>query len=227
MKYGLLSMIIVLLSLGAASEEPKEYFGRFAGEPQLQVKSNPIGRPTFVLLRDFSFKDPNGFEWTTPEGWEVDGASIPKAAWSLFGGPLSGRYLHASIIHDYYCDVRERTAHDTHRNFYYGMLANGVERSKAKTMYWAVRTFGPSWKIMRKGSGSVGGWMGYGGSEDITPVPAPRIPDIKARQLIDEIDDSLTLDELDELSDSTRIRYRSEALQTEIGESANGLFRIR
>lgn len=60
---------------------------------------------------------------------------------------MSGRYIHASIIHDKYCDTRERTAHDTHRNFYYGMRASGVSPSKAKLMYWAVRTFGPSWTI--------------------------------------------------------------------------------
>jgi hypothetical protein len=80
----------------------------------------------------------------------VDGASIPQLFWSVIGGPFEGNYLKASIIHDYYCDTKTRTAHDTHRNFYYGMRANGVGVVRAKLMYWAVRTFGPDWILEKE-----------------------------------------------------------------------------
>ena len=70
--------------------------------------------------------------------------------WSFIGGPFSGNYINASIIHDYYCHGKTRTAHDTHRNFYYGMLATGVEGWKATAMHWAVSTFGPDWTLTKQ-----------------------------------------------------------------------------
>ena len=99
------------------------------------------------LDQDFQFLDPNGLEWSVPSGVQVDGASIPRVFWTFIGGPFSGAYTEASVIHDYYCCARSRTAHDTHRNFYYGMRANGVVAWKAKFMLWAVSTFGPQWRL--------------------------------------------------------------------------------
>lgn len=191
---------------------PGEYFGDFLSEPSLKVKNNDEGRPTFILLDTFLFKDPNGFEWSTPKGWEVDGASIPKFAWSIVGGPLSGKYLHASIIHDRYCDTKERTAHDTHRNFYYGMKANGVSDIKANIMYWAVRTFGPSWKVVKQPL-----FYGLTGPTKYTlakvDLSAPNIPQEKIDELMRKISSDLTMTQLDELSDSARNKYGSEELQ--------------
>lgn len=88
--------------------------------------------------------------WSVPAAKEVDGASIPQTFWSFIGGPFEGAYIRASVIHDYYCDVKVRTEHDTHRNFYYGMRAAGVEEWKAKFMYWAVATFGPKWTLAKR-----------------------------------------------------------------------------
>src|SRR5690606_16753795 len=119
-----------------------EYFGRFSGDPQGQFIETP-DRPRFKLTSPFEFEDPNTLKWRVPPDTEVDGASIPKVLWSVIGGPFSGRFLKASIVHDYYCDRKVRTAHDTHRNFYYGMRANGVSENKATLMYWAVKAFGP------------------------------------------------------------------------------------
>ncbi len=194
--------------------EQDEYFGEFTGEPSLKVKNNDEGRPTFVLLEDFSFKDPNGFLWTTPKKWEVDGASIPQFVWSLFGGPMSGKYIYASIIHDRYCDTRERTAHDTHRNFYYGMKASGVSEGKANSMYWAVRTFGPSWKLVKKRT-VIHGTAPNSNAYHLADV------DVSALEISNEIRDKLakqispemSLSEMDSLSDAIRKEYGSEALQ--------------
>ena len=100
-----------------------------------------------VLGRTFRFRDPNGLLWSVPPGREVDGASIPRPFWSFIGGPFAGRYMNASVIHDHYCDVKTRTEHDTHRNFYYGMRVAGVATWKAKFMYWVVELFGPEWVL--------------------------------------------------------------------------------
>jgi len=78
---------------------------------------------------------------TVPEGFITDGASIPKFAWSLIGGPL-GRYAPAAVVHDflyfkfYY---RRRIADEI---FYEAMGVLGVPLWKRQTMFWAVRCFG-------------------------------------------------------------------------------------
>jgi hypothetical protein len=107
-------------------------------------------RPLFKTENDFRFEDPNGLLWLTPSGTSVDGASIPQFFWSIIGGPFEGQYINASVIHDHYCRTKERTAHDTHRNFYYGMRASNVPEWKADLMHWAVSTFGPSWKLEKR-----------------------------------------------------------------------------
>jgi hypothetical protein len=135
--------------LATAAGQSEEYFGVFSDGPSgTFIRAEP--RPLFRLSHVFRFKDPNGFEWSVPQDAEVDGASIPTVFWSVIGGPFEGNYLKASVIHDHYCRAMERTAHDTHRNFYYGMRAEGVPDWKAKLMHWAVATFGPSWKIEKR-----------------------------------------------------------------------------
>lgn len=136
----------VLLSICAVSASAQSYFGTFGDGPDGRFQDADPWQE-FVLQEDFSFMDPNGLEWRTPAGTAVNGASIPPMFWSLIGGPFTGKYMKASVIHDHFVVTRERTAHDTHRNFYYGMRANGVPAWKAKTMYWAVRTFGADWDL--------------------------------------------------------------------------------
>lgn len=208
----LLAAHLSLCCMQAWSQE-FEYYGEFSGSPSLAVVQNQTGRPSFRLLDDFTFTDPNGLEWVVPSAWIVDGATIPRAAWSLVGGPLSGRYLNASIIHDKYCDTRERTAHDTHRNFYYGMLAAGVEKKKAAGMYWAVRTFGPSWKLVHSNSRNPASVEKEGpGSGIILGVESPEISNEELESLIDNLDGNLDLESLDQYSDNLREQLGFEKL---------------
>src|SRR4051812_31635812 len=80
-----------------------------------------------------------------PERTRVDGASIPQALWSIVGSPFTGKYVQASVIHDYYCDVRVRRWQHVHRIFYEAMLVSGVSETRAKIMYAAVYFAGPRW----------------------------------------------------------------------------------
>ncbi len=80
-----------------------------------------------------------------PAGTKVDGASIPQALWSLIGGPFEGKYRDASVIHDYYCDVRLKSWRTVHRVFYNAMRVSGVSEARAKLMYAAVFFGGPRW----------------------------------------------------------------------------------
>lgn len=154
----MLTLISVFIALTAAqgsfaqsqqANRMEEHFGDFLDNLKgIFIDARP--RPLFQLEDDFRFIDPNGLQWKAPAGTQVDGASIPQIFWSLIGGPFEGSYINASVIHDYYCQTKERTAHDTHRNFYYGMRASQVPEWKATLMHWVVSTFGPSWKLERR-----------------------------------------------------------------------------
>lgn len=75
----------------------------------------------------------------------VDGASIPRAFWTVIGGPLEGLYRNASVFHDVACDEKSEPWKLVHRMFYNGMRCSDVPILKAKIMYYAVYHFGPRW----------------------------------------------------------------------------------
>ncbi|GEM_PF-3142631 len=120
-------------------------FGRFVGRPRTEWLDD--GR-TEVLLDDFSYVDPSGSRWLAPKGSKTDGASIPQRFWSLIGGPYSGKYKYAALIHDVACEERTRTSSDVHRMFYFACRCGGVSKTKAMLMYCAVSCKGPSWIIV-------------------------------------------------------------------------------
>ncbi|MGH1415852.1 MAG: DUF1353 domain-containing protein [Pelagimonas sp.] len=98
-----------------------------------------------ALLRDVTYVDPGGTSWTTPAGYKTDGASIPQVFWSFVGGPFTGPYRDAAIIHDWYVETMERTSEDTHRVFYYANRASGLSEFEAKRLYLAVLVGGRKW----------------------------------------------------------------------------------
>ncbi len=97
------------------------------------------------LHSDFTYIDSKQQKWHVPAGATVDGASIPKPLWSLIGGPFEGKYREASVVHDYYCENKQRTWENTHNVFFEAMLTSGEAPRRAKLMYWAVYRFGPRW----------------------------------------------------------------------------------
>lgn len=103
------------------------------------------GHTDFKLLADYWYKDDQGNVWTVPRGYVVNGGSIPKAAWSLVGGPWSGKYRNATVIHDYFACERISTSKIVHKLFLDAMLESGVSKSKAWIMYKAVLVGGADW----------------------------------------------------------------------------------
>jgi hypothetical protein len=97
------------------------------------------------LLADVTYSDTNGVIWLAPKGWVVDGASIPRAFWTVIGGPWEGRYRFASVLHDVACDEKKRPWDAAAEMFYEAMRCGGVREAKAKIMYYAVYKFGPRW----------------------------------------------------------------------------------
>ncbi len=76
-----------------------------------------------------------------PKGYETDGASIPKFAWSLIGGPL-GKYAPAAVLHDLLYYTQTRTRKESDRIFLEAMKVLGVNRFKRWLMHKCVRVFG-------------------------------------------------------------------------------------
>lgn len=111
---------------------------------ELVLKPLPDGRKMEVI-KEFGFKDKMERSWIVPAGWVVDGASIPSYLWSIIGGPFSGKYRDASVVHDYFCDMKRRPWQQVHEVFHEAMLHSGVSKTLAKTMYLAVYRFGPRW----------------------------------------------------------------------------------
>jgi hypothetical protein len=101
------------------------------------------------LTQDFAFIDRNKKRWVAKAGAVVDGASIPRVAWTLIGGPFEGQYRESSVIHDVACSEKKETWERVHEVFYEGMIASGVSEARASVMYGAVYHFGPRWERQR------------------------------------------------------------------------------
>jgi len=99
------------------------------------------------LLEPFAYVDPAGVRWEAAAGSDVNGASIPRAFWSVIGGPFAGRFRNASVVHDVACVERTASSHDVHWMFYEACRCGGVALVKAKLMYYAVSHFGPRWDL--------------------------------------------------------------------------------
>lgn len=138
-----LCVLLLLAPIPISAEDFGHYVGRVA------VTWEPDGR-FMTLLEPFGYIDPAGKLWDAPKGSKVDGASIPRVAWSLLGGPFEDKYRDASVIHDVACNRREKRWQDVHLTFYTGMLASGVSATKAKLMYAAVYHFGPRWEVISR-----------------------------------------------------------------------------
>jgi hypothetical protein len=130
---------------------PLQAIGQSKYLDQLSVVMLDDGRKA-KLNDKFRFQDDRGEVWQSPARWVVDGASIPWPAWSLIGGPWSGKHRSAAVIHDYYCDANTKPWREVHQVFYDAMIASGVSVTKAKTMYFAVYAFGPRWDTLRSGA---------------------------------------------------------------------------
>lgn len=135
--------MFALFGLVSAISHAQPY-GSFIGEVQTEWLSD--GR-NMRLLKEFMYVDPKGEKWVAPMGSVVNGASIPRFAWSFIGGPFEGKYRNASVIHDVACDQKIRSWQVVHEAFHYAMLASGVNNTLAATMYAAVYHFGPRWVV--------------------------------------------------------------------------------
>jgi hypothetical protein len=117
--------------------------GEFSGEPEAVwlTQDGTEDRP-MKILQDFYFVDPSSKKWRAPAGSVVDGASIPRALWSIVGSPYTGDYRRASVVHDVACDEaggdkKKRRAAD--RMFFHACRAGGCSIWQSIILYLGVR----------------------------------------------------------------------------------------
>jgi hypothetical protein len=98
------------------------------------------------LLKDLSYySNKLQREFIIPEGEVTDGASIPQIVWSIEGGPFSGKYRKAAVIHDYLCRTKILSWKQAHRVLFEAMIEVGEPEFSALRKYRAVYRFGPRW----------------------------------------------------------------------------------
>lgn len=138
---------------GAPLPDPPPCKACFIGNVRLRLNvSDPSGR-TKVLEDDLYFIDPNGLIWKADKDDVTDGATIPGLLQLIVGNAFENDFLPAAIIHDHYTTKSHyvRTWEATALMFYQAMVVKGVSAIKAKTMYYAVYTFGPHWGYLVAG----------------------------------------------------------------------------
>ena len=134
----------IMLSLGAIARAQAPGRGHFDGILDLR----PVGDGRHMkILNRFSYTDWEGHRLTADAGFVSDGATIPRAAWTLVGGPWDGLYIQAAIVHDVGCVTHELSWQITDRLFYEAMIDSNVPKAQALTMYYAVLVGGPRWQL--------------------------------------------------------------------------------
>ena len=137
--------------------------GRYTGKLVLEPANR--GQQMRTLL-EFGFMDADGKHWPVPPGTSVDGASIPKALWSLLADPWEGRYREAIALHDHYCAVRNTDWQSVNRMFHRALLVSGLSAPGAKLVYAGVYFAGPRWP-------DPGGVSAQSGRPAASPQAAP------------------------------------------------------
>lgn len=119
---------------------------RFDAYPVVEVLPAKTGGRIYRLARPLKYVTdiPARHCIQVPQGFESDGASVPRLFWRLF--PPSGQYTAAAIVHDWLCVQHPVSSKDAARIFLEAMENLGVPRRVRIPMYWAVRIGGPRFR---------------------------------------------------------------------------------
>ena len=107
----------------------------------MDLKVNIIKEDVFILLEDVTV-EVLGYSITVKKGFDFDGASIPKWLWSIYGSPLNGDYVVASLIHDGLYASQKVSKKVSDKIFLDVMKQSNVGYIKRTSMYLAVKLFG-------------------------------------------------------------------------------------
>ena len=109
-----------------------------------------VNENVFILSKDKTVES-LGYRVTVKKGFDFDGASIPKWLWSIYGSPLNGNYVVASLIHDGLYASQKVSKSVSDKIFLDIMKQSNVGYIKRTSMYLAVTMFGgKDWKEASK-----------------------------------------------------------------------------
>ena len=115
-----------------------------------ELKVNIVNENVFILSEDKTVES-LGYSVTVKKGFDFDGASIPKWLWSIYGSPLNGNYVVASLIHDGLYASQKVSKGTSDKIFLDVMKQSNVGYIKRTSMYLAVKMFGgKDWKEASK-----------------------------------------------------------------------------
>lgn len=97
-------------------------------------------RRVYRLMSDFTYTSQKYGIITVPAGFETDFASVPRI-FQLFV-PVDGRYLEATIIHDYMYENALRTKQEADAILAEGMMVLGVKKWRQWMVNFGVKYFG-------------------------------------------------------------------------------------
>lgn len=106
------------------------------------------GRRARVIERT-EFKTHSGRCRHVPVNFVTDFASVPRFFWRIV--PPWGRYLRASVVHDYLYYTGEVMRKEADLTLWNIMNIDGVDWWRMQAIYWSVRAFGwIAWNKHRK-----------------------------------------------------------------------------
>lgn len=109
-----------------------------------------INENQFILSKDKTVES-LGYSITVKKGFDFDGASIPKWLWSIYGSPLNGNYVAASLIHDGLYASQKVSKIVSDKIFLDVMKQSDVGYIKRTSMYLVVKLLGgKNWKESSK-----------------------------------------------------------------------------
>jgi len=140
---------------------------RLAGQPREKIKSRADKRPKlgfekqeYPLVRferdgfHGVLAEPivvflNGLRVEVPVGFATDWATVPRIFWRVI--PPWGKYLRASVVHDFLYRSGLLPKAEADMFFYLLMLSDGARPWRALLLYRGVKWFGGGvWKRYRK-----------------------------------------------------------------------------
>jgi hypothetical protein len=107
----------------------------------LQPITKPVSQDVYELVYSFDVFC-GGWYVAIKASFRTDGASIPRLFWRVIGHPFQGDYLGPAVVHDALYQSEALTRAQADCLLYDLLLANGVGRCRAWTIYRAVRMFG-------------------------------------------------------------------------------------
>lgn len=107
-------------------------------------ETNKYGRAIYTLYQSFTYRTATVLI-VIPKGFRTDFASVPRLFWRII--PPAGSYNKATVVHDYLYQSRQCSRCLADAIFREAMTELGVGFVRLWLMWFAVRCFGPRYKI--------------------------------------------------------------------------------